>query len=171
MNNKCTELIADNIRAIDIYPNCDLGISLPPSIPMITQVLASFRRPPYFSIRYVSDSSEPKILVELEESAKISFKPSQATANSGVIFTHEVQVTGLSGINDNILSSQLAAEALKDVDFSIILRYADGSRRLLYCFPHGSAIEPINAGANDGTTATVKIIGKSYSNMIEVVEK
>lgn len=177
MNNAdCRELTLDNVVRIDIIPNRYLGVSVPPSVPL-ENVNTSLPFAPTFSmaysmLSYAADRDIAEDYAEIDQTqAKLSLKSTKSLAQAGNLYAYDLQVTGLVGLQDHIVSALHAEQELQGENASVILRYDDGSRKLLYFAPNTFTFAVEQASSDGSTQATVKIAGKSVSNLIDIKMK
>lgn len=171
--NNCKELILDNVVRIDILPNRYLGVAVPTTVPL-QSVNTSLPFSPTYSmaysmLSYAADRDIAENYSEIDRTqAKISLKSSKGTAQVGILYSYDLQVTGLVGLDDHIASAIHAEQELQGEDASVILRMEDGSRKLLYFLPNTFTFAVEQASSESSTQATVKIAGKSVSNLIDI---
>lgn len=176
MSEDCKELVLDNVVRIDIIPNRYLGVSVPASVPL-QSVNTSLPVAPTFSMTYsmlpyMAERDIANYYSEIDRTqAKLSLKSTKALSQAGSLYSYDLQVTGLVGLPDHIASALHAEADLQGEDASVILRFEDGSRKLLYFAPNTFTFAVEQASSDGSTQVTVKIAGKSVSNLIDIVLK
>lgn len=172
----CREITLDNVVRIDIVPNKYLGVAVPTSVPL-QSVNTSLPFAPTFSMAYsmLGYAAERDIAEDYSEidrtQAKISLKSTKSTSQLGALYSYDLQVTGLVGLPDHIASAIHAERELEGENASVILRFEDGSRKLLYFLPNTFTFAVEQATSESSTQATVKVAGKSVSNLIDIIIK
>lgn len=172
----CREIVFDNLVQVDVIPSSGLGIAVPPTVPMLTELsLDSKKVKPTVSFAYSEEdckqrTQEPQYFVQVDgTSAKFSLKSSSSKAQAGNIVSFDLQVTGLMGLSDNIILAQRSEKAMQTVDFSLVLHFLGGDRCLLYLLPNSSSLNVEENLSGNDTLVNVKIAGKSLSNMIRLM--
>lgn len=172
----CKEMIMDNLVQVDVLKQSDLVVIagiVPVTVPSILELsMDSKQVQPIISFAFDQQSCKgrsktPANYVGLDDKiAKFTVKSSVSKAQAGTIISYDVQIANVVSLSED-LSSAVAAEAeLQAVDFSLVLHFLGGDRRLLYFLPNSSAMSVEQNISGSDTQATVKLSGKSLSNLI-----
>lgn len=170
--NDCQDLTLDNIVRVDVIERVALGIPLPPNVPMLSQLALGTTHPLIaFSAGFSKPVGDEGKLVdhftELEESSsKVSFKTTKAASIVGHVYSYDIQISGVIGIESGILPATQAERDVQGRDFSVVLRFMDGSSKLCYFLDGSSSLSVEQNSSADLVQATIKIGGKSMSNWI-----
>lgn len=173
MNENCKDLVQDGVVRIDFYLNAYLGILIPPTVAMLTQVAANMSVQPQLSLtsdRFTYEAAKDMAdrFVELDNGVKVTLKSSSARSAVGVVYSYDLQIQGITDIDTSISEAIKAEQELNNQDYSVVLRYADGSRKLIYLLPNTPTLSVEQNSSNDDTQANMKLAGKSMSNLIDI---
>lgn len=172
--NNCQDLSLDNLVRVDVIERVALGIPVPPTVPMLAQLSLGTTHP---LIAFSAGFSKPigdegKLtdhFTEIDESnSKVSLKSTKAISALGNVYSYDLQITGVLGLEAGILPATQAERDVQGRDFSLLLRFADRSSRLCYFLDGTSTFAVEQSSSADSMQATIKIAGKSLSNWIEV---
>ena len=169
----CKEMIMDNLVQVDVIKQSDLAVIVPVTVPLILELsMDSKKVQPIVSFAFDQQSCKgrskaPANYVGLDDKiAKFSVKSSTSKAQAGTIISYDVQIANIVSLSEDLSSAVAAESELQAVDFSLVLHFLGEDRRLLYFLPNSSAMSVEQNLSGSDTQATVKLAGKSLSNMI-----
>lgn len=174
--NSCQELSLDDLVRVDVIEHTALGIPVPPTVPMLAQLSLGTTHPLIvFSAGYSQPMGDEGRLTDHfseidENNAKVTLKSTKAKSALGNVYAFDLQIAGVMGKESGILPAIQAERDVQERDFSLVLRFADGTTKLCYFLEATSSFAVEQNTSADSVQATIKIAGKSLSNWIEVVQ-
>lgn len=173
--NNCQEFSLDDLTRVDVIEYTALGIPVPPTVPMLTQLTLGAAHPLIvFSAGYSQPIGEEGRLTDHfseidENNSKVTLKSTKSVSALGNVYSYDLQITGVMGKESAILPAIQAERDVQSRDFSLVLRFADGTTKLCYFLEATSTFAVEQSSSSDSVQATIKVSGNSLSNWIDVV--